>query len=254
VQLSAVVITYNEEANIERCLASLEFADEIVVLDSNSTDRTREIASRYADKVSCREFKGMSEQKAAAVELCSNEWFILVDADEEITSDLAIEIRTVMENPVYDAYRMPRLTEFVGRPMHHGGWYPDYQIRLAKKAKIEFPHRLVHAPMVVSGTCGTLNNDILHYTYPTLAEYFRKMIAYNSLAARQKLNEGHAFRITDLIFNPVFRFVKKYFLQQGFRDGLHGFVLSVLTACGSAIRYSMLWEMSVRKKNDKENQ
>ncbi|OFX17862.1 MAG: hypothetical protein A2Z18_04570 [Armatimonadetes bacterium RBG_16_58_9] len=250
--LSAVVITLNEEENIERCLESLRFADEIVVLDSFSADGTVEIARRYTDNISCREFNGMSEQKSAAVEMAANEWFLLVDADEVITYELAAEISEVMKNPECDAYRMPRLTQFLGRPMRHSGWYPDYQTRLARKSKITFPHRLVHAPMVVDGTCGTLKHHMLHYTYPTISDYVRKMIQYNRPAARQKLREGRKFHVSDLVFKPPLRFLKKFVLQQGFRDGMHGFVLSALTACSSAIRYAMLWEMSLEHSSEEE--
>ena len=250
----AVVITLNEEATIERCLSSLSFADEIVVVDSHSTDLTVELARRFTDKVVLREFAGFSDQKTAALELANQEWVLFIDADEIVTDELAAAMREALVKGEFDAYRMPRLTSFLGREMRHCGWYPDYQVRLARKATVSFPPRLVHETMEVDGTVGTLKPDLIHFSYVTIDDYVRKMVPYARSAARQKFSEGRRFRASDLLFNPTLRFLKMYLLQQGFRDGLHGFVLSVLTACSSALRYAMLWEMSMREDETRSKQ
>lgn len=251
--LSAVVITCNEENNIERCLQSLTFADEIVVLDSFSTDRTVELARRYTENVTQREFAGFGEQWAAALALATREWVLVVAADEVVTDELANQVASAVERGDRDGYRMPRLTEFVGRKMRRCGWYPDYQLRLARRSKASFPDRLVHESMQVDGQIGTLSGDLLHYSYPDLDEYARKMAAYARAAARQKMREGRRFRITDLIFAPPFAFFKTYVLRQGFREGWHGFVLSLLIGASTALRYSMLWEMTRQERSGKEH-
>jgi len=240
--LSALVIAYNEEDNIERCLEGLAFADEIVVVDSFSTDRSVELAKRFTDKVVQREFRGFSEQKNAAIELATQDWVLFVDADEVVTEDLAAAIRDAIESDKFNGYRVPRRTTFLGREMRHCGWYPDHQLRLARKDKARFPARLVHETMVVEGTVGTLKPDLIHHSYPSLADYTRKMLLYARAAARQKQLDGRRFRVTDLLLKPGLSFVKMYVWEQGYRDGLHGFVLSVLTACSTALRYAMLWE------------
>lgn len=247
VGLSAVVITFNEEANIERCLRGVAFADEIVVLDSFSTDQTAELARKFTDRVSFRPFTNYSEQKAAALALAREDWVLLVDADEVVSGALAAEIKQAIESSDFDGYRIPRSTYFAGRRMRYCGWYPDYQLRLARRSKARIPQRLVHETLVVDGRCGTLANPLVHYSYPTIDDYMRKMIPYARAAALQKLNEGRTFKLTDLLFKPGLALLKMYLVKQGFRDGLHGFVLSVLTACSTALRYAMLWQMSRAK-------
>lgn len=243
--LSAVVITYNEEANIERCLRSLSFADEIVVLDSFSTDRTVDIARLFTDKVGTRKFDGFSYQKTAAVEMATQEWVLVIDADEVVTPDLAKEIQKAVDSGDHDAYRMPRLSYFLGRPMRHCGWYPDYQLRLARKSKAYFPPRFVHETMEVKGSIGTLKHDLLHYTYPTAEDCIRKTVFYARASARQRFEEGRRFRFVDMVFHPMLSFLRVYVWKQGFRDGLHGFMLSLITACSSVLRHMVLWEMTV---------
>lgn len=244
--LSAVVITLNEEKNIERCLEALGFADEIVVLDSLSTDQTVAIARRYTDKISEREFTGYSEQKTAAMEMASQEWVLLVDADEVVPEDLAREITSTLASAECDGYWMPRSTYFLGKLIRHCGWYPDYQLRLARRSKARFPARLVHETLEVDDRCGKLKNALLHYSYPSMDEYARKMVSYARAGARQKMLDGGRFRLSDLVFRPALAFLRMYIMKQGFRDGLHGFLLCTLTACSTALRYAMLWEMCTR--------
>ncbi len=245
--LTACVITLDEERNIARCLESLSFADEIVVVDSFSTDRTVELARRFTDRIVRREFVGYSEQKNAALELATQEWVLIVDADEVVTEELAAAVRCAIESDKFAGYRMPRLTEFLGREMRHCGWYPDFQMRLARREKAHFPTRLVHETMVVDGPVGSLRPDLTHHSYPSLADYTRKMVSYARAAAQQKQIDGGRFRLTDLMLRPGLAFVRMYIWKQGFRDGLHGLVLSVLTACSTALRYAMLWELDRHK-------
>ncbi|MGB9618848.1 MAG: glycosyltransferase family 2 protein [Armatimonadota bacterium] len=261
--LSACVITLNEEANIERCLTSLSFADEIVVVDSFSTDRTVEIARRFTDRVVQREFSGFSDQKNAALEIAAQDWVLFVDADEVVTEQLAGAIRAAIADSTssrgrgeattgFAGYRIPRLTTFLGREMQHCGWYPDYVLRLARRDRARFPHRLVHETMEVDGPVGVLKPCLIHHSYPTLDDYARKMILYARAAARQKQLDGKRFKLSDLLVRPAFAFVRMYMWKQGFRDGVHGLVLSVLTACSTALRYAMLWELEKSAHGDSQ--
>lgn len=243
-----MVITYNEETNIERCLASLSFADEIVVVDSFSTDRTVELARRFTDKISQREFVGYADQKNAAMALASNDWVLVVDADEVVSDQLAAEIRRAVETERYAAYRMPRLSYFGGKAIRHCGWYPDYVVKLMRRSKSSYPDRLVHETPEVDGCVGTLKNDLLHYTYRDLDQFCRKVIAYSRAAAEQKMRDGERFRLSKLVFAPVVTFLKKYIVQQGFRDGLRGLVICVMSQFGVFLRYAMLWEMTIGKE------
>lgn len=249
--ISAVMIAYNEESNIERCLESLTFADEIIVLDSFSTDRTIEIARRFTDKVSQREFVGFSDQRNAAKELASGEWLFVIDADEVVTPGLAAEIQEAVKSDEFDAYRMPRLTYFFGRPIRHCGWYPDYSPRLARKSKTDFGDRLVHETISIDGPVGTLKNGLVHYSYKNMDDAVRKMLDYSHRGARQRFIEGRRARVTDLLFRPGVAFLRHYVWQQGFRDGLRGFMISMFTLSGTFIRYAALWEMWLRKEQDR---
>lgn len=250
--LSAVLITCNEEANIERCLIGVSFADEIIIVDSFSMDRTVEIARKFTDKITQREFTGFADQKSAALSLATQEWVLIVDADEVITKELSQEIVTAVKSVKYDAYRIPRMTSFLGKQIRHCGWYPDYIVRLARKRSVRYSDSLVHETLEVNGSCGTLRNPIIHYSYATMDDYSRKMVSYARAAAQQRLREGRQCRISDLVLSPGLTFLKKYLLKQGYRDGLHGFVISALTACSVLLRYSMLWDLSKRAANRKE--
>lgn len=250
--LSAVVITYNEETRLKRCLDSLLFADEIVVVDSFSTDNTLEIARRYTQNVTCREFKGYSDQKNAAIAGATQEWVLIVDADEVISPELAEEIRQAIASGKFNAYRMPRSTYFLGRRMRYCGWYPDAQLRLVKRAIAHIPERLVHETIHVDCEVGYLENDMVHYSYDSMDVYCTKMVNYARAGAMQKFNEGRRCSIADLLLNPWFAFVKMYVVKQGFRDGMHGLVLSALTACSSALRYAILWDLGRDSSRRKE--
>lgn len=246
--ISAAIITYNEEANIERCLRSLSFVDEIIVVDSFSTDRTVEIARHYTDKVVEREFKGDSDQRNAALGFASNDWVVAVDADEVVTTELAEEIQRVVEASEFQAYRMPRITHFLGKPIRHCGWYPDHVIKLMRKSKARHPDRLIHADVEVDGLVGTLENHLIHYSYNNVDDIFRKTINFSRQAAKQKYMDGRRCKFSDLTIRPGLTFLKKYFIKQGFRDGVRGFLISMLAQFGVFFRYVILWEMSLAEK------
>ena len=246
--ISALVLTYNEESRIARCLDALDFADEIIVVDSYSNDGTLDIVEKYTDKIFQKEFEGFSSQWNMAIEQAGEDWVLIVGADEVIPKELASEIKQADGMAEYDGYRMPRSTFFIGRRMRHCGWYPDYQLRLMRREKANIPHRLVHETLVCDDPVGTLKSPIIHYSYDTMSDYCRKMVLYAKAAAEQKYNEGRSFHLIDMLLNPGHTFVKMYIAQLGFLDGVHGLALSSLTACSSLLRYAYLWEMCRSKK------
>ena len=246
-KISAVVMTFNEETNIERCLSSLDFADEIVVLDSFSTDRTVEIARGFTDNISQRKFEGSSTQRTAAMELVSNDWMLMVDADEVVTSDLADQVQAAVQSDKYEAYRIPRLTYFLGKPIRHCGWYPDYVTRLMRKSKTTFPYRVLHEAPEIDGRVGTLTGHFIHFSYNSFDQIVDKTVTYARAAAKQKIVEGRGFQLSKLVFAPSLIFWKKFILKQGFRDGIRGFLISTMSQIGTFLRYAMLWDMTRNK-------
>lgn len=246
--ISALVLTYNEQDKIKQCLDGLSFADEIVVVDSFSTDSTVDIVKKYTDRVFQKKFEGFSSQWNMAIEQAREDWVFIVGADEVITQQLASQVLGAAESAEYDAYRMPRSTFFTGKRIRYCGWYPDYQLRLILREKANIPHRLVHETLVYDGPVGTLTSPIVHYSYDTVSDYCRKMVMYAKAAAEQKYKEGRSFHLADILLNPGHAFFKMYIANFGFMDGMHGLVLSGLTACSSLLRYAYLWELCRSKK------
>ncbi len=248
IPLSVFIITLNEERNIRACLESVAWADEIVVVDSGSRDRTVEICEEF----NCRVFEqewlgGYGRQKNFALEKCSHNWVLSIDADERLTPELQEEIKLLLQTaPKYDGYQISRRNFFLGRWIKHSGWYPDYLIRLFKKNKGKFNERQVHETVQFTGNSACLNNHIQHYTYNTLSDYFVRMERYSTLAARQMADEGRKSGGLDLITHPLGTFFKMYFLKQGFRDGYHGLLLAGLYAAYTFAKYAKLWELNRR--------
>ena len=243
-KLSVFIITLNEEQNLERCLKSVNWADEIVVVDSGSTDRTMEIARRFTDKVITRRFDDFSSQKAAAMAAATNDWVLNLDADEVVSEQLALQIQKVLSNPPdFSGYLTPRLTYYLGKPVRHSGWYPDYQLRLVDKRKAHYPKRKVHERIAVDGKVGQLTGHIEHFGFPTFEEHFRKNADYAQAMAYQMLEEGRHIRYHELLFRPVLAFANKFFFQMGFRDGLNGLLISIMHSYYVFLKYAWLWDL-----------
>jgi len=249
ISLSAVIITKNEEQNIKRCLESVKFADEIIVIDSNSTDKTREIAESQGAKVFTIPWQGFGVAKQEGVKLATGEWILSIDADEEIPADLAkeIESRISSANGVSGFY-LKRKTMFLGRWILHSGWYPGYVLRLFQKKDGNFDNAIVHEKVETKGPVGYLNGDLLHYSYPDLETYFSKFNRYTTLGAEEAFHAGKKAVSFDIIIKPPVSFLKHYIVRQGFRDGLEGFILSVLSAVAVLVKYAKLYTMQ-KKKN-----
>jgi len=240
-QLSAVIITRNEESNIKRCLESVRFADEIIVVDNNSSDKTVPIAESLGAKVYTTTWKGFGAAKQEGVNYASGEWILSIDADEEIPEMLAKEIQAKLASTNGCAgYYLNRKTMFLGKWINHCGWYPDYVIRLFQKNKGEFDDAIVHEKAVVDGAVGYLNVDMLHYSYPDLESYLNKFNRYTTLGAEEAFRKGKKAGWFDILIKPPVSFIKHYIVKQGFRDGWAGLVLSALSAMSVMVKYAKL--------------
>jgi glycosyltransferase involved in cell wall biosynthesis len=250
-RLSVVVITRNEEANLGRCLESVIWADEIVVIDSGSIDRTEEIAAGYHAQFHSLEWRGYGAAKQAGVDRASGEWILSVDADEALSSELAGEIRAVVGGGgSYDGYYMPRRTNFLGRWIKHCGWYPDYVLRLFRKSAGRFDEATVHEKVLLDGKAGRFTGDLLHYSYPDLEVYFEKFNRYTTMGAEKAFTQGRRTGWFDIVIRPPASFIKHYVSKQGFRDGLEGFILSALSSVAVLAKYAKLRHLTKQKKAD----
>ena len=244
--ISAIVITKDEEAKIAGCLESLRFTDEIILVDAESTDKTREIASQYTDKIFVKEWMGFARAKQFALEQAAGEWVLWLDADERITETLAGEIsRAVVDidRPEVSAFKMPRKASFLGRWIKHGGWYPGHVMRLFRREKGRFGSERVHERLMVEGEVAFLKGEIEHYTDDSIGHYLHKFNKYTSLAAEDLFEKHRRTKLLDLLIRPVFMFIKMYFLKSGFLDGRQGFLLAVFSAFYVFTKYAKLWEI-----------
>ena len=248
--LTAIVITHNESANIADCLASLRFADQIVVVDSGSTDGTPDIARGMGALVHVTgDWPGFGPQKNRALEFAESLWILSVDADERVPAELARQIRQVVEEGTRDAYEIPRLTQFCGRWIHHCGWTPDHVLRLFKRDAARFSDDLVHERVVLrQGTPGRLTCPLLHYSYPTPSAYWRKLEKYSQAWADQRFAEGQKTSMLRAGLAGVVAFLRSYIFRQGFLDGAMGFAVCTMQAQAAFGKYFALY--CLNRKND----
>ncbi|HEY6011878.1 MAG TPA: glycosyltransferase family 2 protein [Nitrospirota bacterium] len=255
-KLSVAIITLNEESNIRRTLESVKWADEIVVVDSGSTDRTVAICREYTDKVFHQEWLGFAGQKNSAIDRTTGDWVLSLDADEPIESKLAPEIRDIMASPTaFEGYFIPRRTFFLGKQIRHGGWYPDYNLRLFRKGKGRFEERAVHEAIKVQGAVGRTVHAIEHYAYPDLASYAASINKYSSLAVDVMASkEIGAFKVScvNIVLRPLLTFIYKYIFRLGFLDGKHGLVLNLFHSYYVFAKYAKAWEYKLRRENETE--
>lgn len=240
--ITAVVITLNEEANIERCLKSLRFCDEILVLDSGSEDNTVEVARRLADRVEVVPWKGYSGQKNHGSKISANDWILSVDADEEVTDLLRQEIIQTLEHPKHQAYSIPRKTIHFGRWIKYGGWYPNRLVRLFNRSHGSWKGEELHEAWLCDGKTGSLNSDLNHYSFVSLSDQVERNNRYSSLGAQKLLRERVRFSPIKMIVKPLSKFGETFLLKRGFLDGYPGFIISVSAAYSVFLKWSKLWE------------
>lgn len=246
-KLSAVVSAYNEEKNIEKCLRSLAFADEIVVIDNSSTDRTSEIAGKFTNKIYIQKNDPtkIDIQKNLGFEKAQGNWILSVDADEEVSPKLAVEIKTQIKNinSEINGYYIPRKNIIFGKWIQHSGWYPDFQLRLFKKGKGRFTKVHVHEPLSLDGKAEYLENELVHHNYDTVYQFLQKAISiYVPNEAKNYIDKGYKFDWKDVIRFPVGEFLSRFFAREGYRDGLHGLILSFLMGFYHFAIFLFIWE------------
>ena len=252
--LSVAIITKNEEANLARTLASVQFADEIIVLDSASTDRTQEIARSYRAKVYDEPWKGFAGSKNSAIAKCTCTWILSLDADEELSPELQKQIRTLLPtNPPADAYYIRRRNLFLGRWIKHGGFYPDPKLRLFRRkaanftAPPQFEDRPVHETIAFDGEASELDYDLVHHAYPTLETYIEHMDRYSSLGCSLLVQSGRVSRslpafVANVFVIPQLTFLWNYVFRLGFLDGREGLLLHLYHATYTSWKYAKAWQ------------
>ena len=243
-KLSVTVITKNEAADIGGALQSVAWADELIVVDSGSTDGTPSIARRYTERVIEREWPGYIAQKNYAASIASHEWILSLDADERVTPALATEIRTLMATPPpHAAYRAPRVTWHLGRWIRSTDWYPDYQTRLYDRRSAEWTGRYVHEAVSVRGATGQLKGELQHFAYRDIADHLETIDRYTTYAARQMHESGRSAGLLEIAVHPPLAFLRNYVAHGGIRDGVPGLVVSALNSYYVFLKFAKLWEL-----------
>ena len=245
--LSVAIITLNAASQLEACLQSARFADEIVVVDSGSSDGTQALAERNGARVIDQAWLGFGPQKQFAVNAARHDWVLCLDADERVTPELQTAIESALTQPANGAYRFARCNRFLGRYLKHGEGYPDWSLRLFDRRQARWSDDAVHEKVVSNGPIGTLQGDLLHDSAETLAAYLTKQNRYTTLAADMALQAGKRASFGRIAFSPIVRFIKFYLVRQGFRDGLPGLIHIAIGCMNSFVKYAKMLE---RQKSD----
>jgi glycosyltransferase involved in cell wall biosynthesis len=243
-KLSVTVVARNEAVDLGAALASVAWADEIVVVDSHSTDATVAIARQFTDRVVVHDWLGHIEQKNYAASLASHDWILSLDADERVTPALAEELRAALTvEPAHAAFRIPRVTWHLGRWVRSTDWYPDYQDRLYDRRRARWTGRYVHEALKAEGSSGQLRGEIQHYAYRDIADHLETIDRYTTLAARQMHEDGRRAGLLQLAGHPPLAFLRNYIVRGGIRDGVPGFIISSMNAYYVFLKFAKLWEL-----------
>jgi len=249
IPVSAVVITLNEEANIQRCLESLAFCAELLVVDSGSTDDTVAIARRLGAKVLYQKWLGFGKQKQFSVTRAANDWVLCLDADEWLSDELASSIKTLFDTrPNARLYQFARRDYFLGRWLNHGG-YPEFSPRLFNRNHAHWSDDMVHETVITKESAETCGGDLMHYTSDSLGHTISKRTQYGNMQVVDMYERGIRPSLLKLVFSPISRFIKLYVLRQGFRDGVAGFVLASISSFFCFYKYAMLFELDYKSRN-----
>ena len=240
--LSVIIITKNEEANIADALESVRWIDDVVVVDSGSTDATVEIAKRYTDRVTTRAWEGYGQQKNHATGLAAHDWVLSLDADERVSIELAVEIQELMRSaPPMQGYRIPRTMHYLGRWIRSTDWYPDLQLRLYDRRIARWNTRYVHESVTVDGRVGTLRSEIYHYSYRDISDHLSTIDRYTTLAVKQMVSDGQRVGWVELMSRPPLTFLRNYVLRRGVRDGVPGLIVSLMNSYYVFLKFAKLW-------------
>jgi glycosyltransferase involved in cell wall biosynthesis len=252
IKLSATIITLNEEKNIARCLESLQqVADEIVVLDSYSTDQTEEICKKYGTRFISHPFENYVAQKNEVAQQASHNFILSIDADEVLSEKLIHEILKIKKNPLADAYTFSRLNNFCGTWIKHAGWYPDKKLRIYDRTKGRWTGLKIHEKIEMDS--GSLvkhvSGDLYHYTFHSITQHIETINKFSTIVAQERLEKGKKTSILRILFKPVFKFMQMYFVKLGFLDGFYGFVVCINSAHSTFLKEIKLKELLNHKKN-----
>jgi len=241
--ISVAIIALNEEDRLPACLATLDFADEVVVVDSGSSDRTVEIAKQSGAKVFNNAWQGFGAQKQFAIDQCRCEWILIVDADERLPPETVKEIQKTVQSSIYSAHSLPRKNFFMGCWIRHAGWWPDRTVRLFKKGTAHMPPKLVHESLVIKGAVGELVNPLVHIPFRNLAHMLKKMDTYSSAGAKELYQKGECSSYCKAFFRAAWAFFYNYLVRRGILDGGPGLVIAVSDAVNKFFKYVKLREM-----------
>ena len=244
-KISAAIITFNEEQNIRDCLESVRWADEILVVDSFSSDATLTICKSYTDRVIQREWPGHVKQKQFALEQARGDWILCLDADERLSPEAAEEIKlhVLSGAPAADGFIFPRQSYYLGRWIQHGGWYPDSKLRLVRRGCARWTGEDPHDKLVVDGAAGQLNGKIYHYVYRDISQQLKTVDAFSRITAGQWHQKGMRPGLFPLMFKPPLKFFETYLWKGGLLDGMPGFIISVISSYYVFLKYAKLWEL-----------
>ena len=250
--ISAIVVCFNEEQNIGRCLESLKWCNEIVVVDSFSTDRTVQIARQYTDRVIQRKWSGYREQKAFAHSQATKDWVLLVDSDERVTPELRDEIQQTLNHDGcgYAGYSVPRLVFYLRRWWRRGGWYPDYDVRLFRRDRATLGGSDPHEKILVDGPVRRLRHPLHHFSYRSMEDHIQRINRFTTISSQELQKEKKHWRLLDALLRPAFRFFRSYVLKGGFLEGFAGFYVAVTAAVYVFLKYAKLWELELEDKDD----
>lgn len=251
-KISACVLTFNEEIKIERCLKSLTWCDEIVVMDSFSTDKTLDICRKYTDQIHQHSWLGFVAMRNLTRQYASFPWILFVDADEEVSPALKAEIIATFERGTGNivGFEFPRLVYYLGKWIRHGEWYPDVKLRLFHAEYGRSEGEEPHDKIVVNGPVRRMKAPLWHYTYSDITDQINTLNRFSSIGSQHRFIKNRRWLITDIIFRPLFRFLKGYFLKLGFLDGMHGFIIASTNSFGAFAKYAKHWELRLRHKSN----
>jgi len=246
-KLSVAIITFNEEKNIEKCLLSVQdVADEIVVVDSFSTDATQEICEKFNVRFIKNKFQGHIQQKNFAKDQCTNDYVLSLDADEALSPELCSEVLRIKNDCNFDGYIFPRLNHYCGKAVKHGGWYPDYSLRLWNKNKGAWGGNNPHDKFFMNegATAQKIQADILHYTFHTIDQHWQQIEKFSTISAQSKYERGKKSSLLKIALNPLWRFIRNYIIKLGFLDGRTGFIIASNSAHAVYLKYVKLHKLN----------
>jgi len=248
--VSVNIICKNEENNIEECLKSVSWTDEIIVIDGESTDQTVEIARQFTDKVFVNKWEGFAKQRQFALDKSTKEWVLVLDADERCSPELKEEILSIItsNNVIYNGFKLPRRSFFLSKWIKHGGWYPGYQFRFFKREFTKVADRLVHESYEIQGEIGVMKSDIFHYTVQSISEYMTKVNKYSSLQAKEKYNIRHV-KFRDIFLRPLAAFFVQLIFRGGYKDGIYGLMVTNFDVITKMLTYMKIWEIQNQNKD-----